>query len=45
MDCSAAPKHPETNAVLENVLQVQEDINMSLELGEDIINTGEDLLN
>ena len=31
-DCSAAPKHPETNAVLENVLQVQEDINMSQEL-------------
>jgi thiamine biosynthesis protein ThiI len=38
MDCSAAPKHPETNAVLENVLQVQEDINMSLEL-EKILST------
>ena len=37
-DCSAAPKHPETNAVLENVLQVQEDINMSQEL-ENILST------
>jgi thiamine biosynthesis protein ThiI len=30
--CSAAPKHPETNAVLEKVLEVQEDIEMDNEL-------------
>jgi len=30
--CSAAPKHPETNAVLEKVLEVQEDIEMDSEL-------------
>ncbi len=32
--CSAAPKHPETNAVLGKVLQVQEDIQMKDELEE-----------
>lgn len=31
-DCSAAPKHPETNATLEKVLQVQENIEMNDEL-------------
>jgi thiamine biosynthesis protein ThiI len=41
-DCSAAPKHPETNAVLENVLQVQEDIEMSQEL-ENILSTLEEI--
>lgn len=30
--CSAAPRHPETNAVLEAVLQAQEDIKVSDEL-------------
>ena len=30
--CSAAPKHPETNAVLEKVLEVQEEIEMDEEL-------------
>jgi tRNA uracil 4-sulfurtransferase len=30
--CSAAPKHPETNAVLEKVLEVQEKIEMDSEL-------------
>ena len=30
--CSAAPKHPETNAVLEKVLEVQENIKMDKEL-------------
>ena len=30
--CSAAPKHPETNAVLEKVLEVQEEIEMEEEL-------------
>ena len=32
--CSAAPKHPETNAVLENVLEVQEEIEMDEELAK-----------
>lgn len=36
--CSAAPKHPETNAVLETVLQVQKDIEMSQEL-ENVLST------
>ena len=31
-DCSAAPRHPETNAVLETVLQAQEDLQMSDEM-------------
>ncbi|HTX61231.1 MAG TPA: tRNA uracil 4-sulfurtransferase ThiI [Methanobacterium sp.] len=31
-DCAAAPKHPETNAVLETVLQVQEDLNLKDEI-------------
>ena len=31
-DCSAAPKHPETNAVLEKVLEVQKTIDMDEEL-------------
>lgn len=31
-DCDAAPKHPETNAVLETVLQVQKDLHMSDEI-------------
>jgi tRNA uracil 4-sulfurtransferase len=31
-ECSAAPKHPETNAVLEKVLEVQEKIEMDDEL-------------
>ena len=30
--CSAAPKHPETNAVLEKVLEVQKEIEMDEEL-------------
>ena len=30
--CTAAPKHPETNAVLEKVLEVQEEIGMDEEL-------------
>ncbi len=30
--CGAAPKHPETNAVLEKVLETQEKINMKEEL-------------
>jgi thiamine biosynthesis protein ThiI len=30
--CSAAPKHPETNAVLEKVLETQEEISMDVEL-------------
>lgn len=30
--CSAAPKHPETNAVLEKVLEVQDEIEMEKEL-------------
>lgn len=30
--CSAAPKHPETNAVLENVLDVQDKIEMEKEV-------------
>ena len=30
--CSAAPKHPETNAVLEKVLEVQDKISMDKEL-------------
>ncbi|HEY0196817.1 MAG TPA: tRNA 4-thiouridine(8) synthase ThiI, partial [Methanobacterium sp.] len=30
--CGAAPKHPETNAVLEKVLQTQEDLKLSEEL-------------
>jgi thiamine biosynthesis protein ThiI len=32
--CSAAPKHPETNAVLEKVLEVQEKIEMDEELAK-----------
>ncbi len=32
--CSAAPKHPETNASLEKVLEVQEDIEMDKELDQ-----------
>ena len=32
--CSAAPKHPETNAVLEKVLEVQEEIEMDEELAK-----------
>jgi len=36
--CSAAPKHPETNAVLEKVLEVQENIEMDKEL-EDVLST------
>ena len=32
--CSAAPKHPETNAVLEKVLEVQEDIEIDKELAK-----------
>lgn len=32
--CSAAPKHPETNAVLEKVLEVQEEIEMDKELAK-----------
>ena len=32
--CSAAPKHPETNAVLEKVLEVQEEIGMDEELSK-----------
>ena len=31
-ECSAAPKHPETNAVLEKVLEVQKEIEMDEEL-------------
>ena len=31
-ECSAAHKHPETNAVLENVLEVQKEIEMDDEL-------------
>ncbi len=41
-DCSAAPKHPETNAVLENVLQAQEDIEMTHEL-ENVLSTLEEI--
>ncbi len=33
-ECSAAPKHPETNAVLEKVLEVQKDIEMDDELAK-----------
>ena len=33
-ECSAAPKHPETNAVLEKVLEVQEEIEMDGELAK-----------
>ena len=33
-ECSAAPKHAETNAVLEKVLEVQEDIEMDDELAK-----------
>lgn len=36
--CSAAPRHPETNAVLEAVLQAQEDIKMTDEL-EKVLST------
>jgi len=32
--CSAAPKHPETNAVLEKVLEVQDKIEMGEELAK-----------
>ena len=32
--CSAVPKHPETNAVLEKVLEVQEDIEIDKELAK-----------
>ena len=32
--CSAAPKHPETNAVLEKVLEAQEEIEMDEELAK-----------
>jgi thiamine biosynthesis protein ThiI len=32
--CQAAPKHPETNAVLEKVLEVQEEIGMDEELSK-----------
>ena len=32
--CSAAPKHPETNAVLEKVLEVQENIEIDKELAK-----------
>ena len=32
--CSAAPKHPETNAVLEKVLEVQSEIKMEQELAK-----------
>jgi tRNA uracil 4-sulfurtransferase len=33
-ECTAAPKHPETNAVLEKVLEVQEEIEMDDELAK-----------
>ena len=36
--CSAAPKHPETNAVLEKVLEVQENIEIDKELDNSNIN-------
>ncbi len=37
-DCGAAPKHPETNAVLKKVLEVQNDIKMDAEI-EKILST------
>lgn len=40
--CNAAPKHPETNAVLEKVLEVQDKIEMEKEL-EKVISTLHDI--